>query len=450
VPPTNQSSERPAVQQRDGPARRPSGLCTPLVFDPRKIVQSLRAMNPIERNDRIWSTFAGFVAPVFGSLLSVLVWGAFVWNMVSAAIGRYPLRLGRIGVACTAVVAAYGAVKLGFTVVHTGLEGWRLWPAFLLYFAPAFYLFRQHVSDGNALFDMLVLGAGLSVTVAAPLAGLETLLMDQRAQLFCGNANVFAVMAALFGSIGALNVLASSNRRRWLGLIAFLAMVFCVLVSGRRTMWLALPMLTIVIVWVAARVVPRRLLWRGLAATLVAMAIGIVAGSGLLWDRISDIGDDVAKMEQAQDYETSTGRRILLWRGAWLAVSQAPLAGYGVAGRMDAVRSFVPEQYHHLVGFTHPHNAYLAALLDAGILGLVALLAMLSAPVWLAVMAPRDAMWQPRLAAGIILTLCYAVSGTAGIMFEHDLMDAAFVVVLIAIAASAADAELRSTRAAAV
>jgi O-antigen ligase len=442
----NQSFDRPEEQE---PGEADSGsvaLCASLVLDPRKIIASLRAMDGIERNDLIWGVLAGFVAPIFGSLLSVLVWGAFIWNAISAAIGRYPFRIGRIGVACTVTVGAYGAVKLGFTVAHSGLDGWRFWPAFLLFFAPAFFLFRQRMSDGSALFDLLVLGAGFSVVVAAPLAALETQLLDHRAQLLCGNANVFAVMAALFGSLGTLNALASSNRRRWLGLLAFLAMVFCVFVSGRRTMWLVMPFLAVIPLWAAARFVPRRMLWRSATATLIVMTIGIFAGSGLLWDRISDIGNDIAKIEQTQDYESSTGRRVLLWKGAWLAVTHAPLAGYGVAGRMDAVRAFVPEQHHDLVGFTHPHNAYLAALLDAGMPGLVALLAMLTAPVWLAAMAPRDAMWRPRLAAGVILTLCYAVSGATGIMFEHDLMDAAFVLVLIVIAASASDAEQRAMR----
>jgi len=425
-----------------------SPLRAPLVFAPRQIIGSLTPMDGIERNDRIWAFVTGLVAPIFGSALSVLVWGAFVWNVISTAMGRYPCRLGQIGAACTAVAAAYGAVKLGFTIVHSGYEGWRYWPGPMVFFAPAFYLFRQRVSNSRALFDLLVLGSGFSVVIAAPLAAFEMLMLDRRAELLCGNANVFAVMAALFGSIGALNLLATSRRRRWLGLLAFLAMVFCVVASGRRVMLLAIPLLTIIIVWAAAHSIQRRTLWRGMAAVLIIMVIGFFAGSGMFWERFSAIGDDIAKIEQTQDYDSSTGRRILLIKGAWAAVKQAPFAGYGIEKRMDAVRSSLPEQYHDLVRFTHPHNAYLAALLDAGILGLIVLLAMLTAPVWLSVLAPRDAAWRPRLAAGMIVTLCYTASGAAGIMFEHDLMDAAFVTILIVIAASAAEAERRSAGAA--
>ncbi|GAB4360794.1 MAG: hypothetical protein Kow0026_23420 [Oricola sp.] len=450
--PPDQSFDRRGSGVADaaaGPMREPAiengfvALRAPLLFDPAGILRSLRSMNGIERNDRVWAFAAGISAPIFGSLLSVLVWSAFVWNVASAVVGRYPLRLGRIGRAGVAAAGAYGAVKLGFTIVHSGIDSWRIWPAFLVFFAPAFFLFRQRISNGAVLFDLLVLGAGISVIIAAPASVVETLLTGERPELFCGNSNVFAVMSALFGAIGSLNVVATSRRRQWLGLLAFLAMVFCVFISGRRTMWLAIPFLTMTIVWAAAHVMPRRALWRGVIAVLFVTTIGMLAGSGMLRERIAEFGEDIAKMEQSGDFESSTGRRILMFRGAWLAIGQAPFAGYGVEGRMDAVRAHVPARYRDLVGFTHPHNAYLAALLDAGILGLVILFTMLTAPVWLSSMAPRDATWRPRLAAGMILTLCYAISGIAGIMFEHDLMDAAFMAVLIAIMASAEEAELR-------
>ncbi|QKV18767.1 O-antigen ligase family protein [Oricola thermophila] len=417
-------------------------LSAPLEFDPRRIFGSLRGMNGIKRNDRIWGVLAGFVAPIFGSALSVLLWAAFVWNVISTAAGRYPFRLGRVAIGCVAASAAYGGVKLGFTVYHSGLEGARHWPGLLIFFAPVFYLLRARISDGRALFDMFVLGAGFSVVVAAPASAVEMLLVNGRPELFCGNANVFAAMAALFGSIGTLNVMASSKRRRWLGVLAFFAMVFCVVVSGRRTMWLALPFLSMVVMWAAAHALPRRVVLSGAAAAMVVMSIGLFAGADMVLDRVRAVGEDIAQMEEARNYDSSLGLRILLYRGAWEAIRHAPLAGYGVADRMEAVRAHVPEQYRHLVRFTHPHNAYLAAVVDAGVAGLVVLLVMLTAPVWLSLMAPRDASWSPRLAAGMIVTICYAVSGTAGIMFEHDLMDAAFVTLLVVIASSATPGKL--------
>lgn len=419
--------------------RDAGGLEASLDFRPGKIVETLRPLSGLQRNDLVWGFLIGAVAPTFGSLLSVFVWVPYVWNAACAAAGRYPMRLSRIALACSAVAAAYGAVKLGFTIAHSGWEGWERWPGLFVFFAPVFFLLRLRLSDSDAVLDMVILGAGFSVILALPYAAYEAVWLGQRAEVFCGNSNVFGVIAAIFGSIGALNVLSGSNNRRWLGIIAFVAMVLCVLASGRRIMVVALPLLTLVILWAAAHSVPRRIFRKGVAAMLVFLAVVVVLASGHLWERMSRIGEEITRIEQEQDYDSSTGLRILMWKGGLLAAREAPFAGYGITGRMDAVRQALPEEHRALIGFTHPHNGYLAALLDAGILGLIVLLAMSTAPVWLAAAAPRDAMWRTRLAAGWIVALSYAVSGAAGIMFEHDLMDAAFVAMLIVIAASAAN-----------
>lgn len=76
------------------------------------------------------------------------------------------------------------------------------------------------------------------------------------------------------------------------------------------------------------------------------------------------------------------------------------------------------------------------APLDAGVTGLVALCLLLSAPVVIAAMAERDDIWRTRMATALILTVGYIASGTTNILFEHDLMDSAFIVLLVLIAAS--------------
>lgn len=415
----------------------PDALAFEVDLRPGSVVSALRPMGWMQRNDLVWGVLVGFVSPLFGSLLSIIVWVPFVWNLISTAIGRYPIRLSQVAALVSAVAAAYGAVKLGFTIAHSGLLSWRDWPGFFIFFSPVFYFLRLRLSNGNMLLDAVILGAGFSMLAAFPAAAYEAFWIGRRVELFCGNANVFAMMSALFGSLGALNVFAKTNTRRWLGVLAFLAMIFCVLVSGRRSMWAALPLLTLVIAWAAARSVPRRIFWRGLFATLAVALVGIVLASGTLRARLAVIGDDIARIEQSGDYNSSTGLRILMWKGGWTAFRQAPLAGYGYRGRMEAVRQALPEEDRRLIGFTHPHNAFLAALLDAGVLGLVVLLALLTAPIWVSALAPADSVWRLRLTAGMILTLCYTIGGATGIMFEHDLMNAAFVVMLIVLADSA-------------
>ena len=103
---------------------------------------------------------------------------------------------------------------------------------------------------------------------------------------------------------------------------------------------------------------------------------------------------------------------------------------------------------HRVIDGTLGAGGHTKALLDAGVTGLVALCLLLAAPVVIAAMADRDETWRTRMAAGIILTVGFVASGMTNILFEHDLMDSAFIVLLVLIAASvpAGDGRRAQTR----
>ena len=392
----------------------------------------------MDRNNIVWCMVAGLTAPVVGSVLTVVLWGAFLLNAVSAITRRFPLRYDAVIYICSVVAAAYGGVKLIFTIAHSGFDGWQLWPNLFVFLTPAIVLPRLRLSDPAKILDAFILGCGFSTLLAVPLAAYEVIWLGQRAESLCGNPGVFAVMATLFGSIGTLNAASPRKFRRWLGVLSYFAMVFCVLATGMRTMWIAAALTTAVIIWSLSASLPVVVLRRAIAASVAVLFLGLAFAAEPLWDRTAQIGADIAALEQSGDYDTSTGRRLLMLEGAWSAIEAAPLTGYGLTNRMDAVRAHLPERYNELVSYSHPHNGFLAAILDAGLLGLVALLALLIMPVWLSARAERDEIWRPRMAAAMILTLSYTVSGLTNIMFEHDLMNSAFLVTLIVIAASIA------------
>jgi O-antigen ligase len=413
-----------------------SPLSMPLIFDPRRLLAALASYTPMDRNNRLWLFLAGCTAPAFGSTLSVIVWCAFVWAIPSLVFGRYPLVSNRWIVACALATGAFAAVKLSFTIAHSGLVDPLDLIGPLLFFAPLLVLSRLRLTARRDIMDLFVLGCGLSVLAAAPVAAVQTLGFGERAAAFCGNPGVFAVMSVLFGAIGVLNLMASDGRRRWLGVLSYLAMVFCVLASGMRAVWIVVPCVTIVLFWAVAGALPRDILRRGMIGASAALLIGLILGADSIIDRMMAIGDDIGRIQQDGDYDSSTGQRLVMYDAAWSAIKAAPFAGYGLQNRVGAILDHAQKDNRELVAYSHPHNGYLAALLDAGVLGLAVLILMLVVPVWLAVASPRDGAWRLRMAVGLILALTYSISGMTGILFEHDLMDAAFVVTLIVLTAS--------------
>ncbi len=261
---------------REAPSEsRMSPLALPLTFDPRKIHAALHRLDAMDRNNLIWAFFVGASAPAFGSLLSVIVWSTFIWAIVSFLAGRLPVRANRNAVAIVVATSAYAAVKLLFTFAHSGLDTWQYWQSLPIFFSPLFFLFRLRLSDRAKMLDSFVLGSGFSTLLAVPQAAYETLWQGGRAETFCGNPGVFAVMALVFGSIGVLNVMSPQNNRRWLGILSYFAMVFCVLASGLRTAWIVLPFVSAIILWAVGPTMPKRLFRRGLALSLAAVLLGV-------------------------------------------------------------------------------------------------------------------------------------------------------------------------------
>lgn len=420
-PRTADSSERPLARALD--------------ISPVTIWGDLAAREPRDRNNLIWMVLAAAGAPLAGSFVSVLMWAAFVWAFPSLAFGHISVKRDRFIFAAAVAAGGYAAIVLAFTIAHSGFIGWRDWLTTLIFFAPLLVASRMKMTKPETTLDVFVLAAGFSTIVALPVAAYQTLWLGLRATAFCGNPGVFAVMSLLFGSIGTLNIVSPSSRRRVLGAAAYLTMTFCVLASGMRTIWIAMPFVTLVILWAARREIAVRSMRRVGVVVLLVIATGLIIFAEPVWQRLAQIDADLGRMEQQQDYSTSTGRRILMLQGGWEAVTEAPLAGHGIIERMPSVRAHLPPAQRKLIPFTHPHNGFLAALIDAGVIGLVAVVILLATPFAIGLAGPRDAGRELRIAIGAILTLTYSFTGAFNILFQHDLMDSAFVLVLILLAA---------------
>lgn len=411
-------------------------LTIPLELNPRKIFAALFSRARNDRNNLIWAFLVGAIASALGSALTVLVWIAFLYNAAFAITGRLVRRLDGLVLLAVMAPALYCIVKAALTFGHSGLASWLELVRYLIFLTPLVILKQLRNSNPTVFLDVFVLGCGFSTLLAAPLTAYQSIWLGARGESLCGNPGVFAVMALVFGSIGTLNVISSHNRRRVLGYVSWLTMLFCVGASGMRAMWAAVPFVTLVLIWGIRPIIPNVVFRRSILGLIAVLIIGGSVFGQTLWDRAALIQSDIARMETENAYDTSTGKRLLMYKGAWRAITEAPVLGYGLVERMEAVRENLTDDESALVSFSHPHNGFLAAMLDAGIFGLAALLFLWLSPVAIATSAPRDATWRPRLAIALMLVLPYGFSGLTNVMFEHDLMDAGFLATLMVIATS--------------
>jgi O-antigen ligase len=112
----------------------------------------------------------------------------------------------------------------------------------------------------------------------------------------------------------------------------------------------------------------------------------------------------------AQDYATI--QRLQMWQAGWSALLRAPLIGHGWAHLSDAAKPYVLSMYH---------NDFFNSAVAAGVVGIVAWLATLLAPVAGVMVMPRDRFSNLRLYCALLLSLSFFIFGLTDMTFGYDL-----------------------------
>lgn len=397
----------------------------------------IKGLNPRDRNTLVFIFAVLSTAPTLGSrTLTAGLAIAFIWALLAFLFRRYALHLDRGAVLAAGATGLYALVKVAFTLAHSGWAGIHTLSGFVLFLAPVFLISFLRRMNSAWILNTAIYGCGFSALLASPVAAYQAFWIGARAEGGSGNPGIFAVLTLILGSIGAINAMAPGRIRSWLGYLSWLAMVFCVASSGMRGIWIAIPVVTAILFWTGAQRVSRGAMRRLLVTAIASLVIGVGLAGSMFWERSVQLADDIALITENDDYDSSTGRRLLMYRAAAQAIMEAPLAGYGIHERMSAVKAHIPADRRDLIAYSHPHNGFLAAMLDAGIAGLAAVLFLLAAPILISAGAKHDEQWRMRMAVASILTVGYIASGMTNILFEHDLMDSAFIVLMVLIAAS--------------
>ncbi|QND40998.1 O-antigen ligase family protein (plasmid) [Rhizobium leguminosarum bv. viciae] len=158
-------------------------------------------------------------------------------------------------------------------------------------------------------------------------------------------------------------------------------------------------------------------------------------GSGQVLHRIEALQENLTSLERSDGEITSIGARFALYKGALSAISKDPLTGYGPQNRMASVLAELPENIRPQLPYSHVHNGFLTAGIDAGVFGIAALSLMLLTPVvgaWRKEAGPgRDL----AIALALLLVSSYVITGSFGIMFNQKALDPifAYMVALICV-----------------
>ena len=139
---------------------------------------------------------------------------------------------------------------------------------------------------------------------------------------------------------------------------------------------------------------------------------------------------------QQGNAETSIGARLDMFKGALILIEQNVVWGHGLNSykkKATEVRENTPGLSRHVGRWNNPHNEILLVMVEKGLVGLVTLLFLFVAPALLFLKALSCAEQSARFYAmcGLNILIVYAVVGQSVALFEHDVFNHFFALMVL-------------------
>lgn len=389
-----------------------------------------------DRNNRI-AVFSFAILPGLSPNFNLFILlASMVWGLYCLATGSMALNLSKSDRLVAIGMSIYPLVMIASIFVNPPYSEVLDWIFRLLPFFSVWLLLpRMRQSPDGRLVPLFILSAGIGMIVTFLFSLLQIMFLMERAEAGTSNAALLGVIGVLFGGIALLNVQSPKSVEQRIAILGYAAGLGCVLLSGTRSAWLVIPVHIVIFLWYF-RKHTFHLSLRSLAITGSLLFAGLIAlGSGQILHRIEALQENMASLDRSDGEVTSLSARFALYKGAVSAISKDPLTGYGPQNRMASVLAELPDSIRPQLTYSHVHNGFLTAGIDAGIFGVAALSLMLATPLigaWRKEAGPgRDL----AIALALLLVSSYVITGSFGIMFNQKALDPifAYLVALICV-----------------
>ena len=291
---------------------------------------------------------------------------------------------------------------------------------FLGYGAVALFLDRQQAKSPAELVARLAgTGVALGLIEVIASAALQHLARPQAINL--GPIVLSNALLALgFISLGGIFV--RRDRLGWLYLLPPLLAVMATVLTGSRGPLIAVPIVAIVaalFLWHDRFRASIRATAASGAALLIVLATAAMAALHGRASSLLAIFGAVAEGNAVVD--ESTRQRFVLYRAGWQSFQQSPWIGHGWGNIIPSVKPFVPDADQWMLKILPQlHNDVLNFAVASGVIGVVAYLFIVTAPIVGALRSPRDNLRTFRLYGATVLTIVYVGGGLTDLMFGFE------------------------------
>lgn len=242
------------------------------------------------------------------------------------------------------------------------------------------------------------------------------------------NANVFGDIAVAMLFLSVVNYFTETSKHRVFTVISTVFGITAIFMSGSRGSWASLLILTVVYILLIYKPFLQGNNKRKFTL-FILLSISIVCIGSLpsTQKRISDTIENINNWGEGSTIYTSSGIRLEMWNGGLLAAKESPWLGHGYRKANQETSKYVKHNNDSVFAATHLHNEYITNLVSAGVVGLIWLLCLLFAPLYVFIKTlGRENMYYYS-SMGILLCVGYATFGFTHIAFGEEHINAFYI-----------------------
>jgi len=247
-------------------------------------------------------------------------------------------------------------------------------------------------------------------------------------------SSIFALSSLMFVGKG------SSTIKNTLLFVAFASGIVASFMSGGRGVWIA-AILSLIFIFI---INPMRWSIRLRLSAVLSMIIlfysaYLIPQTGVK-NRIDLALKNTTSWVQNGQANTSSGARLEMWKASFEVIKENPIIGVGEDNYAKHQKRLIEQgRIDKSVGnFLHPHGEYITSLVEQGIIGLLAFIFVLLAPImfFLNIIKYKLFNYQERAlaASGMLIILHFGFYSFTATVFAHQsttLFFAVFLVIII-------------------
>lgn len=308
----------------------------------------------------------------------------------------------------------------------------------LLFLLPFFVIKRYRYIGGENQFEIFRNAVPYGALLLLPWIFYEGFYLNMRMSGGAGNAIPFGMICALMAPICLINLVSKNRSYQLLSIIGFVIFSVALAFSQSRSMYIAfVPNILIALGYLVYT--SKQKIRTVIIGILVLISISIFAlNSTTVAERFKQLADPFTSVLSGTEIkDESVGHRYSLLKKGLCFAQNNPIIGYGISNRDEILTSTEIQESdvfdfcnksQDVFYYSHFHNGFLTSFIDVGIFGLLSTLALLFAPIVLALFSPSDGRKILRISIALCLTSVYLMAGLTNLLFGHDLIDSMFLI----------------------